>query len=381
MRMRMSVLRGRQAVGALLVLTLLLGACSESDGTPARPDEPSGSPRTSTSPSEPIRLSETIPTEPPDEIVVRRRHGLEVAGEIVPGRWQLSDYRGDVWVAIKTAEDGYESQWWGKGTRARPTPPSPGSVLRGPVVISQDARWIVWTRPAGNIYGRNPRRVMEVVDTTTGKVRWSRNADADGTEPGVLEVTNDGVVVFEHCLEPSVDAWGVPQCGKTRVDVWAPRADVTVSLSAAATEDHPPFPDTVSTLVPPLLTGRYDGVLVRSAGTARPHYVRLRPSGRVDWVASLPRDTVAVTADERFALLGEKCSDGLPGCGWSVLSLEDRDRRELPPLTKALGIDRRTAAYATFSVETDDLMLVRLWGRSVLGRCSLAQVRCVPIAK
>ena len=326
--------------------------------------------------------SETIPTGPSEELGVQvRAHGLRVSGDTVPGTWEVTDTRRDVWVAIKTDENDATSQWWGKGATAHAMPPSVGDILRGGVVISKDARWIVWTRPASDVNGKNPPRVMEVVDTTTGKVRWSRNADADAPEVGALAVTNDGVVTFGHCLEPVFDSEGWPQCADARVDVWAPQADVIGTVPADVTVSHSPFDDTVSYLGPLVQrTGAHNGLLVQRARTARPQYVRVSDRADVEVVATLPRNTVAVTADERFALLAEECSTGPFGCGdLSVLPLDGGERRPIPSLE---GVPGPQGDYSyRFVVERDDLLLVQEPFDGDAARCSLAQARCVPVRK
>lgn len=325
---------------------------------------------------------EAIPSGPSEELAVQvRARGLRVAGDLVPGRWELTDTRRDVWVAIRTDENDATSQWWGKGTTAHPVPPSAGDILRGGVVISQDARWIAWTRPAADIHGKNPPRVMEVVDTTTGEVRWSRNAATDAPEMGALAVTNDGVVVFGHCLEPVLDSGGWPQCDDARVDVWAPEADVIGTVPAGVSVGDSPFPDTVTELTPLVQrTGAHNGLLVRSVETARPQYVRVNDRGDVAVVADLPRTTVVVTADERFALLAGQCPDGLRGCGYSVLQLDGGDRRAIPSLEDLLV--PQLGPWYEYVAEREDLLLVREpQGGDTVARCSLAQARCVSIGK
>ena len=110
---------------------------------------------------------------------------------------------------------------------------------------------------------------MEVVDTATGEVRWSRNADADAPDIGALAVTNDGVVVFGHCLEPVFDIGGTPQCDDARIDVWAPRSGVRSTVPAEVSVDHGP-PGTVAALTPLVqVTGAHNGLLVRDTPSGR----------------------------------------------------------------------------------------------------------------
>lgn len=329
--------------------------------------------------------SPTRTTEPaaiprgPSEVLTAHQVGrtrLQVAGETIPGRWSLERSRGEVWVAGYTDEVGYMSPalWWGKGTTTHEVPGQ-----RGGFAISQNAHWIVWTRAASGEYedSRGPR-VMEVVDTATGKVRWSRDADADAPEIAALSVTNDGVVVFGHCLEPVVDIIGVPQCDDARIDVWAPRSGVTAPVPAEVRVHHGP-PGTVTGLMPLVqVTGAHNGLLVRDRPAGRPRYVRVTERGDVEVVSTLPRDTLVVTADERFALLG--CD----GCGLTVLSLDDGERRRITSMAQLV---EPTWEYDwpvyPYVVERDDLVLVRALTQPfpAVARCSLAQARCVRIEK
>jgi hypothetical protein len=291
----------------------------------------------------------------------------------------VSDSRRDVWVAMKTDANDYESQWWGKGTTTHQMPPSQGSVLRGGVVISPDARWIVWTRPASDVYGKNPPRVMEVVATATGKVHWSRTADGDAPELGALAVTNDAVVVFAHCLEPVLDSLGYSQCDDARVDVWAPQHGSTRTLAAGVTVRHGP-PGTVAVLHPLVrATGAHNGLLVQDGPGHRPSYVRVSARGAVQVVATLPRGTLAVTADERFALLDAGC-DHRP-CRWAVVSLAGGQRRSIVPPARLEPVVFE--GWVSYVAEGDDLLLVRTVdgvGTHAAARCSLAEARCVLIS-
>jgi hypothetical protein len=327
---------------------------------------------------------DSIPVEPSEVISVSqvRGRGLEVEGEAVPGNWELLEARRDVWVAIKTDENEVTSQWWGKGATPHPVPPSVGDILPGGVVISQDAHWIAWTRPAADVNSTNPPMVMEVVDTATGEVRWSRNADADVRDVGPLAVTNDGVVVFAHCLEPVLDSDGLQRCADARVDVWAPEADVVGTLPAGVRVGDAPFPDVPPTLGPLVQRmGAHNGLLVQSAEMARPQYIRVSEGGDVEVVATLPAGGVkAVTADERFALLGGRCDDGEFGCGWSVLPLDGGQQSPIPSLTKL--VSPQTDYLYGFVVERDDLLLVQEpVSGAIVARCGLAQARCVRIEK
>ena len=323
-------------------------------------------------------------TEPSEVLAARQvgRYRLEVAGEVVPGSWLLEDSRRDVWVGPYRDEVGYVSPalWWGKGTTTHEVPGQ-----RGGFAISQDARWIVWTRAASGEYqDTQGPRVMEVVDTATGEVRWSRDADADAPDIAALAVTNDGVVVFGHCLEPVLDIGGTPQCDDARIDVWAPRSGATSTVPAEVSVEHGP-PGTVAALTPLVQVDGlpHNGMLVRDTPSGRPRYVRVSAGGDVEVVTTLPRNTVAVTADERFALL----STGCPGepytvCSWSVLPLDGGEPR--PISTPAKFVSFRTdidlLAYP-YVVEHDDLLLMRDYARPLgaAARCSLAQARCVRI--
>jgi hypothetical protein len=363
----------------LLGMTSCGGTTEAIDGPVARPTI--GPPTPTRTPSGTESNNETILTGPSEELAVQvGTHGLRVAGDRVAGTWEVTDTRRDVWVAIKTDKNDATSQWWGKGATAHPMPPSAGRILRGGVVISQDAHWIVWTRPAADVLGRNPPRVMEVVDTTTGEVRWSRNADADAPEMGALAVTNDGVVVFGHCLEPVFDGGGWLQCDDARVDVWAPEVDVIGTVPAEVGAGGSPFPDTVTALEPQVQrTGAHDGLLVKSPEKDRPQYIRVSDRGDVEAVATLPWATVAVTADERFALAAE-CRDGLLECAYSIVPLDGRAQSPIPSLGDLL--DPQVGPDYGYVVERDDLLLVREPGTGdIVARCGLAQARCVPIRK
>jgi hypothetical protein len=259
-------------------------------------------------------------------------------------------------------------------------------------VISENARWIAWLRPASAVTSMNPPLVMEVVDTATGRARWSRNADADARSIGALAVTNDGVVVFAHCLKPSLDDDGRQQCGDARVDAWAPDINVVRSLPAGVSVGDVPFPGIAPTLTPLVRRiGAHNGLLIQRAETARPQYVRVSSRGDVDVVATLPRDTEAVTADERFALVVASCPSGggsLVCGGVTILRLDGGSQRPLPSLDDF--IDPRTAGYYKIAVERDDLLVIIEPstvdgflgpGGPAVARCSLSQARCVPIEK
>jgi hypothetical protein len=166
------------------------------------------------------------------------------------------------------------------------------------------------------------------------------------------------------------------------VDVWAPRVGVIRgAVPAEVTVGHGPFEGLVTGLGPLVRrTGAHNGLLVQDAPSARPQYVRVTARGEVEAVATLPRNTVAVTADERFALLATECPDGLLGCGFTVLSIDDGERHPFPSLEKLLAPP--VAPYYGYVVEADDLLLVlepHEPHSHAVGRCSLAQARCVPI--
>jgi hypothetical protein len=198
-------------------------------------------------------------------------------------------------------------------------------------------------------------------------------------------------VVFAHCLEPTRDVGGTAQCDDARVDVWVPGFGVTGPVPAAVTADHGP-PGSVTALTPLVqVAGAHNGLLVRDTPSARPRYVHVSARGEVEVLAILPRNTVAVTADERFALLSTECTGRSTVCEWSVLSLDGGERRPLPALADlvedaggviATDIDWPTYPYV---VERDDLLLVRDLGNysngpfPAIARCSLAQARCVRI--
>ena len=381
---RMTVVAGLCAAAAVLVVVAgILVVTRDGDAAP-EPAVPSPTPTRSEDAIDPNPVDRTIAREPSEVVAVHQtgRFRLEVGGKVVPGRWTLETSRRDVWVAGYFDEVGYMSPalWWGKG---KTTHEVPGQ--RGGYAISQDARWIVWTRAASGEYqdSRGPR-VMEVVDTATGEVRWSRDADADAPDIAALAVTNDGVVVLGHCLEPVLDIGGTPQCDDARIDVWVPKSGATTTVPAEVRVDHGP-PGSVAALTPLVqVTGAHNGLLVRDRPSGRPRYVRVSERGDVDVVATLPRNTVAVTADERYALISTACSEGSLVCGYSVLPLDGGDARPLPSLAKlvpiATGYDWPAYPYV---VERDDLVVVRDLGDyndfPPVARCSLAQAGCVRI--
>lgn len=376
----------------LVAATLLLAGCSGADQTrphapaSAASSRPAATPESPSPGAGPVASGETIPTGPSRLSVVSvvgtfGLGRLRVAGETVPGRWRLSDSRGDVWVAVRVGRDDYESQWWGKGSTPHRMPPSLGSMLRGGVVISPDSRWIVWTRPVGNIYDRDPARVMEVVDTATGRVRWSRPASGDAPELGALAVTDDGVVVYAHCTLPVLDSGGWPQCDAARVEAWAPRTGRTTPVPAAVLADHGP-PGAVTALRPLVeTTGAANGLLVRRAPSGPARYVRLGARGRVHVVATLPPRTAVVSNDGRHAVVERGCRHGSQSCRWTVVSLGGAEPHPLTGLDHARGM--LYEGFASFVTERDDLVVVRSLPdtglRPVLARCSLSQARCVKI--
>jgi len=352
------------AVGIILTATLVTRS------------DPDNAPEPAPSPIESHTAIDPVVGNGPSEVLAANQAGrfrLEVAGEVVPGRWVLDDSRRDVWVAGYFDAVGYGSPalWWGKGTTTHEVP-----GYRGGVAISQDAHWIVWTRATSGFYDPDPNstQVMEVVDTSTGEVRWSRGADADAADIGALAVTNDGVVVFAHCNRTVPDPGGWPACNDARLDVWAPRSGVT---------------STVSTETQMQVTGAHNGFLISDAPpgrmpSVRPQYVHVSESGDIEVVATLPRSTAAVTADERFALLSTECTDGPLVCGWSVLPLDGGEPRPMTSLAKLVSI---ATGYDwpvnPFVVERADLLVVRDLGDHnsypAVARCSLAQARCVRI--
>lgn len=380
-RHRSGMVAGLAAAAAVVAVIVGVVAITRDAHDSEEPVGPSTTPPTGTQ----TAIDPVVPHGPSEVLAARQvgRYRLEVAGEIVPGKWELATSRRDVWVGAYVDDVGYMSPalWWGKGTTTHEVPGQ-----RGGYAISQDAHWIVWTRAASGEYQdtRGPR-VMEVVDTATGKVRWSRDADADAPEIAALAVTDDGVVVFGHCLEPVVDIGGTPQCDDARIDVWVPSAGVTATVPADVSVDHGP-PGTVAGLTPLVqVAGAHNGLLVRDTPSGRPRYVHVSARGEVEVVATLPRNAVAVTADERFALLATRCADRFVVCDWSVLSLDGGEPRPMPSLAEIItfGTDYDLPVHP-YVVEGADLLVVRDPGdykrsHPAIARCSLAQARCVRI--
>jgi hypothetical protein len=164
-RRRLGVVAGLSTVAAVLVLVVAVLVISR-DGKDA-PEAIGPTPTT------PDRTKATTEPEPiprgRPEVLVRQLGGqrLEVAGEIVPGKWGVENSRRDVWAGAYVDEVGYWSPalWWGKGTATHEVPGQ-----RGGVAISQDAHWIAWTRTVSGGYS-DPSRpwVMEVVDTAPAR--------------------------------------------------------------------------------------------------------------------------------------------------------------------------------------------------------------------
>lgn len=386
-RHRTGVVAGLVAAAAVVVLIVGVLALDRDGDDPQRPVGPSTPTPTRTDNTTETPELATIPRGSSEVLDARMvgRYRLEVAGEVVPGRWSLDAGRRDVWVAAYFDKVGYMSPalWWGKGTTTHEV-----VGQRGGVAISQDARWIVWTRATSGGYDGQPSlpQVMEVVDTATGEVRWSRNADTVAPDIGALAVTNDGVVVFAQCLEPFVDIIGTRQCYDARIDAWAPSSGVTATVPAEVTVQRGPA-GTIPALTPLVQVAGmpHNGLLVRDTPRDRPKYVRVSARGDVEVVATLPRNTVAVSADERFALLATKCVDRDVVCDWTVLPLDGGEPRPMPSLadilTIANGYDWPVYPYV---VEHDDLLVVRDLGDydhsfPAVARCSLADARCVRI--
>lgn len=388
----MSLIARTVPAGVLLVVA---AACatgpSESPGADRSATPPLGrSTPEPTSPGEASPPRTRIPAAPSHLSVVHLVGGevgrLRVSGETVPGRWMLNNSRGDVWVAMKVGLDERQSAWWGKGATPHPVP-GPGAVLPGGVVISPDSHWIAWTRPTRDVDDPNPPRVLEVVDTATGKVRWSRNAGGDASEPDALAVTDDGVVVFAHCAGPGRDRRGGTRCDAARVDAWAPEVGATATVPAGVRVERSGPPGLALTSLRPLVqtTGAHNGLLVHRTPSGPARYVRVSARGEVDVVATLPPRTAVVTADESYAVVPRGCRQSARRCRWIAVPLAGGQRR---PLQGIHGLDpyegTRAMLYegfASFVAERDDLVVVQSRldasvGRT-LARCSLAQARCV----
>lgn len=85
---------------------------------------------------------------------------------------------------------------------------------------------------------------------------------------------------------------------------------------------------------------------------------------------------MAVTADERFALLYTECGQDRV-CGYTVLPLDGGQPRPLPRLAELVPIALDWSVAAHFVVEPADLIVLR--DGVPAARCSLAQARCVRI--
>ncbi|KAA1420979.1 hypothetical protein F0U44_01165 [Nocardioides humilatus] len=370
---------------AAVVVTASLVTGGQPDAAPEPAPQPSEKHSKKDTAIDPVPA--VIPAGPSGVLGARQvgRYRMEVGGRVLPGRWELDSVRHDVWTAAYFDDVGYMSPalWWGRGTTTHEVPGT-----RGGVAISEDGHWIAWVRASEGGYDGVPAfpRVLEVVDTTSGEVRWSRDAATVAPEIAALAVTNDGNVVFGHCLEPTFDIGGTPQCDAARIDVWAPRTGRIETVPAAVSEGHGP-PGTVTALDPLIQVDGmpHNGLLVREAEGDRPQYVRVDKDGEVEVVATLPRNTVAITADERFALLEDQCADSFVVCGFSALPLDGGQPGPVEAPSKLIHIatDYDLPAYP-YVVEHGNLVVIRDLGDDrgsyppVL-RCSLAEARCIRI--
>ncbi|HWJ66486.1 MAG TPA: hypothetical protein VNT31_07405 [Nocardioides sp.] len=367
-RRRRSAVAASAAAAAVVVA---VGGLAVTRGDSGRIPEPAPSPTPTQTPiPTPVPTAGPVPRGPSDvtsvRVTGRCQCVLEVAGETVPGNWTLEMSRGDVWVASRNEDDLSATLWWGKGTAVRAMD---AICCTGGIVISPDARWITWTRDVDG------QRVMEVVDTATGKARWNR--DDDDYDPeldqllGTPVLTNDGVVAFVRCTEPLPDSAGsTDRCDAARVEVWAPEVGVTETFSAEVT-GHQPLLES---------TGVHNGLLVRPDTSGPVLYLHVSERGDVEVVAHLPQATVMVSADEQYALAGRCRSSNQ--CDFAVHALDGGGRRPLRVPASAAGWIHE--GWGHFVAETDDLVIVQsnpdiVSLPPVLARCSLAQARCVRI--
>lgn len=314
-----------------------------------------------------------------DLVVKDSDGGLSVDGNAVPGRWlEVVAHRGTVWVAVHEGRAGQTSLWWGRGATTHQLDQTTTGFA-----ISPSTRWLAWA--ASETPGT---RVMQVVDTGSGEVRWSRRIDDSGEHGGPVAVTDDGVVVFNHCLTPATDPGGWPTCTEGRLDVWLPGAGTTDTLPLPASR-----PEQLDRMVVP--SGADNGIIAKPRREARPTYLRITRDGAVEVVAALPWRAVAVSADERFVLIEGECAG--PLCPWEVEPFGGGERREVRPPSGWSFVpstaDRRLVSAPLFTQYGEPLFvlshtveeggLVTVDVASVVSpevrsaRCSLSEARCV----
>lgn len=370
MRRRWPVLVAAAVVGLILAGGAQL-IIRDRDGAPDPGPRPTPTPSVTTTPS-----GGTVPRTPPSGgVVFGEAGGLSVDGEAVPGSWGLIAQQGPVWAAYLTDRG---ELWWGRGASRQRIDGSATSV-----VISPDTRWITWgtTDEEGHV-------VMHLVDTVSGEERASRPIGDRGPSDGPVIVTDQGTVVFQHCVAASTDSGGWPTCTRARLDVWLPAEEVTEGLPLP--EDTPD--DLVKMVV---ASGAENGLIVKPARAARPTYLRVADDGAVDVVATLPRRAVAVSSDERFVLIEGECAG--PLCPWEVEPFGGGERREIRPpsgwsFVPSAAARQLVAAplYTQYgdplyvlphSVEEGTFVVVNVasddFGPSRSARCSLADGRCV----
>jgi hypothetical protein len=353
-RRRWPVLVAAAAVGVLLAggAQLVLRDRDTSPDPSPRPDE---TPSVSTAPDR-----GPVPRAPSSGGLVVRdgEGGLSVDGTAVPGRWiEVVVQRGTVWVARHEGANGQPSVWWGNGATTHQLDETTVGFA-----ISPDARWIVWSTP--DAPGTD---VMQVVDTASGEVRASRSVRDHADQVGPLAVTNDGVVVFDHCLVPTENPPGWPTCAEARLEVWLPGTGVTDTL---------PLPPSAPLELAPMLvpSGAHNGLLAQQRGDTRKRYLRITSAGEVEVVATLPNRAVAVSPDESFLLISGECAG--PMCPWEVAPFAAGRRREIMPppgwfFVPSGTVTVESASYVVVDVKSEDFRGTRS------ARCSLSAARCV----
>lgn len=304
-------------VAAAVIALILAGGAHlvlrDRDGSP----EPAPRPTPSVTPTPPAE--DVPPTRPSGGVVFTGAGGLAVDGEQVEGNWQMVAQQGPVWVATLTD---FGELWWGRGTtRYRLGDPTDATYPTS-VVISPDARLLAW----GATDSRGTETV-HLVETSTGEERALLTVADRGAAHGPVAVTDNGIVVFEHCVTPATEDGGWSSCTEARLDFWVPDGGVTGTLPLPARRLPADGVPVLARMVIP--SGADDGLLIQERRYARPEYVRIDDGGRVETVATLPPRAVAVSADEESVLIQGECAG--PLCPWEVEPFGGGERVEIRP--------------------------------------------------